>query len=93
MTAWQVELGAKDVQGSARLSKCLLNYAEVPQGKKGENIKAPPPNTHTHPHTHSFEVDLVEFFMQRGVVAVGSLERLPSHGSAGCTGNTQPHVS
>lgn len=79
-----MELGAKDVQGSARLSKCLLNNAEVPQGKKGENIKAPPPTKH--PHTHSFEVDLVELFIQRGVVAVGCVERLPSHGSAGCTG-------
>lgn len=94
MTAWQVELGAKDVQGSARLSKCLLNNAEVPQGKRGENIKAPPTTTkHPHTHTHSFEVDLVELFMQRGVVAVGCLERLPSDGSAGCTGNTQSHVS
>lgn len=53
MTGWQ-ELGAKDVQGSARLSKCLLNNAEVPKGKKGEN---------THTHAHTSEVDLVELFM------------------------------
>lgn len=35
VTGWQVELGAKDVQGSARLSKCLLNNAVVPMEKKG----------------------------------------------------------
>lgn len=35
MTGWQVELGAKDVQGSARLSKCLLNNAAVPTEKQG----------------------------------------------------------
>lgn len=42
MTGWQ-ELGAKDLQGSARLSKCLLNNAGVPKGTKGE---------HTHTHTY-----------------------------------------
>lgn len=42
LTGWQVELGAKDVQGSARLSKCLLNNAVVPKGKREEN-KTPPP--------------------------------------------------
>lgn len=50
LTGWQVELGAKDVQGSARLSKCLLNNAEVPKGKKGKKEKkrrAPPPNYNT----------------------------------------------
>lgn len=36
MTGWQVELGAKDVQGSARLSKYLLNNAVVPKEKKGK---------------------------------------------------------
>lgn len=45
LTGWQVELGAKDVQGSARLSKCLLNNAEVPKGKKGTNKSPLPPIT------------------------------------------------
>lgn len=39
MTGWQVELGAKDVQGSARLSKCLLNNAAVLKGEEGEKHK------------------------------------------------------
>lgn len=35
LTGWQVELGAKDVQGSEKLSKCLLNNAEFPRGVRG----------------------------------------------------------
>lgn len=47
MTGWQVELGAKDVQGSARLSKCLLNNAVVPKEKKGGKKIVSPPNNHS----------------------------------------------
>lgn len=51
MTGWQVELGAKDVQGSARLSKCLLNNAVVPKGKKGGKkirVHSPPLPSNNH---------------------------------------------
>lgn len=74
MTGWQVELGAKDVQGSARLSKCLLNNAVVPKGKKGGKkirVHSPPLPS---PPTTTAGVDLEELSRQRRVRAASSLE-------------------